>query len=863
MDEKNRYLNLQEQVGKNKHDVEELRTVKFNLERAGVRVVGEEASASDLPDPVTYTGQLGDAYLIGTEAPYDMYIYTQPSVGETNFKWFNIGAFPALGPQGKVGPEGPRGPQGDSSNWRFGTVNPAILDTDREHDGYLNTTTGMVFEFSGTNWIPIGSIQGPRGNQGPIGPQGPTGRTGAQGNQGPQGPAGITIEIIGVVDTIGSLPDPSTVSRNAGYILESGDDKNLYIIVEDENQDLTWYDAGAFAGVPGTPAGFGTISATVTPITPGTAPSVTVATSGTNEAKNIAFAFSIPVGAELENTAAGTPSETKGYTQKVIDQKTMDFVIKKPSDLGFTDGELPVSIFDVMQKITAQYTDMDIVIINESANENIKDAPSTIGQLFIRTGKGGMTPLAMWVDNVYNVHLFYGTDGNIPANPVWYRIMTTKDAAGIGTPAGGTTGQLLAKRSDEDFDTVWEDVPNAPNGIPVGGTTGKILVKKSDTDYDTEWQTKPTGIPNGGTTGQIIKKQSGNDGDVAWENAPVGLPAGGTTGQVLQKTSGTDFDVEWATPAAGGGSGKVLQFTDNLLINHNFLINQRGNATYTYSNTNNYSIDRWYLTTFDNTGTLTSRSSEATAAVIYKATITQYNYATTKIKGYMLGVVEYVKSADNMGDPLINVRKANSILTPIEDGIIQNGTTYKYWALYSVDYDIGDRWAFNLQSDANKETHLKDSALYILNDVPEIDEYTNINIFYEGPIIEYEKCQHYYQDMFADTNYPKILAIMSPIAYESGTMNIISVALGAGLKIKPMRVAPTTIGSVIRATIKTVTSGGTIDNSLNTSISVTTGKNAITLGANFYLTDKYAVLGSGNFESSGTRKLRLDAEIYP
>jgi len=25
-------------------------------------------------------------------------------------------------------------------------------------------------------------------------------------------------------------------------------------------------------------------------------------------------------------------------------------------------------------------------------------------------------------------------------------------------------------------------------GVPVGGTTGQMLVKKSDTDFDTEWQ---------------------------------------------------------------------------------------------------------------------------------------------------------------------------------------------------------------------------------------------------------------------------------------------------------------------------------------------------------------------------------------
>ena len=55
MDEKYIYLNLQEQVAKNKVDIEELRMVKFNLERAGVRVVGTEATASDLPLTLTST----------------------------------------------------------------------------------------------------------------------------------------------------------------------------------------------------------------------------------------------------------------------------------------------------------------------------------------------------------------------------------------------------------------------------------------------------------------------------------------------------------------------------------------------------------------------------------------------------------------------------------------------------------------------------------------------------------------------------------------------------------------------------------------------------------------------------------------
>ena len=335
MDEKYLYLNLQQQVGKNKADIEELRTIKFNLERAGVRVVGEEASASDLPDPVTYAGDLGDAYLIGTEPPYQMYIYTQPSVGETNFKWFNIGAFPAVGPQGEQGPEGPTGPQGDASNWRFGTVNPSILDTDKQHDGYLNTTTGMVYEFSGTRWVPIGSILGPRGQVGPEGPTGPQGNMGPQGPQGIQGEPGVVIDIIAVVANTGSLPDPDSVARNAGYIVDDTVNKDLYIIVEDENHDLTWYNAGPFTGTPGAAAGFGTIVATVTPISPSASPSVTVTTSGANTAKNISFAFSLPVGAELEDTDVSTPSNTKGYTQKIIAWRTMNRIIRNDSGITF------------------------------------------------------------------------------------------------------------------------------------------------------------------------------------------------------------------------------------------------------------------------------------------------------------------------------------------------------------------------------------------------------------------------------------------------------------------------------------------------------------------------------------------------
>ena len=52
-------------------------------------------------------------------------------------------------------------------------------------------------------------------------------------------------------------------------------------------------------------------------------------------------------------------------------------------------------------------------------------------------------------------------------------------------------------------------------GVPAGGTTGQILSKKTGSDYDTEWtDAKGGGLPSGGTTGQVLTKTQ--DG-AAWE----------------------------------------------------------------------------------------------------------------------------------------------------------------------------------------------------------------------------------------------------------------------------------------------------------------------------------------------------------
>ena len=620
MDEKYIYLNLQQQVGKNKKDISDLWATKFALERAGVRVVGEETSASNLPNPITYPGEYGDAYLVGAEPPFDMYVFTQPSVGETNNKWLNLGPFPAAGPQGVEGPQGVPGPQGDASNWRFGTVNPSILETDKMHDGYLNTTTGMVYEFDGERWIAIGSIRGPQGVQGPRGYTGEQGIPGPKGDTGVQGPAGIVIEVIGVVDNTGSLPAADTVPRNAGYIVDDGVTADLYIVVSDENDDLYWYDAGAFTGVAGQAATISSATASVVKISMGTAPTATVTLGGTSQNRTFAFSFNLPLpNGDILDTEGVTPSSTDGWTQRIIQRKTFKRVITDLSDLLTTAPTTTQHVISMMQILGFSHS--ILLISNDTDYQRISDTPKGKGQLLIIQGTAGQNDDVRFIDQSYNVYLYAGATGT-PGNEVaqWNRLMTTHDAEIVGAPAGGTTGQLLAKKSDEDFDTEWKDVPNAPNGTPAGGSMGQILAKNSATDYDEKWITPPTGVPDGGSTGQMLVKQSNADGDAAWQTPPVGLPAAGTTGQVLAKTSDDNFDVEWKTPhevPAGGTTGQVLTklsgvdyalewqtpsgggggYMPNLLINPDFKINQRGSASWGSGATAGYKVDRWYAPT--------------------------------------------------------------------------------------------------------------------------------------------------------------------------------------------------------------------------------------------------------------------------
>ena len=216
--------------------------------------------------------------------------------------------------------------------------------------------------------------------------------------------------------------------------------------------------------------------------------------------------------------------------------------------------------------------------------------------------------------------------------------------AGPGVTPGGTTGQVLAKKSNANYDTEWIDNssggtvsvnvgktttgepgtnasvtnsgdetnvvlnftiprgntgPQGPQGkqgpagapgpagpgVTPGGTTGQVLAKKSNANYDTEWIDNSSGgtvsvnvgktttgepgtnasvtnsgdetnvvlnftIPRGNTGPQGPQGKQGPAG--APGQAGPGVAPGGTTGQILAKKSNTNYDTEWIDNSSGG-----------------------------------------------------------------------------------------------------------------------------------------------------------------------------------------------------------------------------------------------------------------------------------------------------------------------
>ena len=115
--------------------------VDWNL--LGIKVIGLVPTAEDIPEG---TYEYGDAYEVGTEPPYDLYIYTRPDGKvHTEGYWFPVGKFPMPGPQGPKGDgleQIMSGGYGNIQSVQYDTAHGARVNGTATVN-YVDSTTGM------------------------------------------------------------------------------------------------------------------------------------------------------------------------------------------------------------------------------------------------------------------------------------------------------------------------------------------------------------------------------------------------------------------------------------------------------------------------------------------------------------------------------------------------------------------------------------------------------------------------------------------------------------------------------------------------------------------------------------------------
>lgn len=241
--------NLAEQVEKNKQDI--LRHFQRDevLADFGIRIIGQLESPSELPESAE---EYGDAYAVGTESPFNYYIWTRANNLSPVDYWFAFGEIAIAGPQGPKGDKGDKGDTGQSTYW-ISILTLDYLDLEEQNipldTMVLEYGTGNVYQVLLVNGVKTFdyqmNIKGATGAQGPRGPKGDTGEPGPQGPQGPQGDVGGFINIAGVVSSYEALPDPELIDNlTVAYLVGTAEPYDLYVQVGSNSRVATWLNAG-------------------------------------------------------------------------------------------------------------------------------------------------------------------------------------------------------------------------------------------------------------------------------------------------------------------------------------------------------------------------------------------------------------------------------------------------------------------------------------------------------------------------------------------------------------------------------------------------------------------------------------------
>ena len=258
---------------------------------SGFAVLGYFANVSLLQTNVT-NPSAGDAYGVGENEPYDIYIWDGK-----NSQWVNNGPL--------QGAKGDKGETGAAAG--FGTPTAEVTSLD------FTEAPTVSIEASGTNIAKIfkfifGIPKGAKGDTGAQGERGPAGEKGIDGS-----PAGFGIPTASATQLEPNVEPTVTVEA-------SGKDTSkifnfVFGIPKGAKGDTGEKGAQGDPGIQGpigntgSPAGFGIPTASATQLEPNAEPTVTVEASGEDTSKIFNFVFGIPKGAKGDTGEKGAQGD--------------------------------------------------------------------------------------------------------------------------------------------------------------------------------------------------------------------------------------------------------------------------------------------------------------------------------------------------------------------------------------------------------------------------------------------------------------------------------------------------------------------------------------------------------------------------
>ncbi|WP_295674432.1 hypothetical protein [uncultured Mucilaginibacter sp.] len=320
--------------------------------------------------------------------------------------------------------------------------------TGKNSDSYINTLTGIFYQKASGAWAQVFSMA--------TGPQGPQGAAGANGTNGTNG---NTI-LFGT-----TVPSNSTTGINGNFYINT----NTYVLYGPKTAGV-WGDGISLIGT-GIQTG-------------GTAGQILVKTDRTDfntgwEDNSFANLSGQPVDNTNMATALATKQNTLGYTPENIATRgqpngyaSLDSSGKVPS------AQLPAYVDEVQEfsslSVFPATGAANIIYVAIDTNYEYRWSGSTYIQLVASPGSTDAVPEG-------STHLYF-TAARVLA------VLLTGISFGTVSAVTATDSILAA------IGKLQAQVTSLSGKIlPTGGTTGQILAKTSNTNYDTQWINPPAG----------------------------------------------------------------------------------------------------------------------------------------------------------------------------------------------------------------------------------------------------------------------------------------------------------------------------------------------------------------------------------